>query len=58
VQIAAVGDTILSRVLFALCDDGTLWLMPVRGEHRHWEQLPPIPSSSDSPASDELLPSG
>ena len=44
IQIAIVNaETLLNRVLIALCDDGTIWRCQVDGNY--WFLVPPIPGT-------------
>ena len=34
-------------VLYALCDDGSAWVLPPESEIPQWQKLPPIPVGKD-----------
>jgi hypothetical protein len=43
VQVSSVSETKdHDMAILALCDDGSLWLLPRRPDLK-WERLPPIP---------------
>lgn len=48
VQLSTHPETKLELgVMYALCDDGSVWRMFLDGEGR-WQQLPSIPQSDDA----------
>lgn len=43
IQIAvASGESGTPDILFALCDDGTMWRLPIKHDSWDWIQLPEI----------------
>ena len=53
VQITATSAEDAAVVIYALCNDGTLWAI-VNDRNPQWSQLPPIPQPGD----DEDVPGG
>lgn len=51
IQIIAVGDTKAPDRVYALCDDGTLWVRGMPDAHfsksgTAWKQIPNVPSKT------------
>lgn len=54
VQIAAVpaGDTGMSGALYALCADGSLWILPRMRSLEEWRRIKPVPTGDPAPATE------